>query len=188
MLIRHADPTTDAAGCLDIYGPFAADSPASFEDGTPTLPNYEHRIERINRTHAFLVAEDSDGTIAGFAYAGTHRDRPAYRWTVEASVYLGERYRGRGLGKALYEPLFALIEEQGYRMVLAGITVPNAASEALHRGLGFEEVGVYKRIGWKAGDWRDVIWLARQLGPDTHESETPPSPGAPVRLAQPIEF
>jgi L-amino acid N-acyltransferase YncA len=188
MLIRHADPTTDAAGCLDIYGPFAADSPASFEDGAPGLRNYEHRIERINRTHAFLVAEDSDGTIAGFAYAGTHRDRPAYRWTVEASVYLGERYRGRGLGKALYEPLFALIEEQGYRMVLAGITVPNAASEALHRSLGFEEVGVYKRIGWKAGGWRDVIWLARQLGPDTHESETPPSPGAPVRLAQPIEF
>jgi L-amino acid N-acyltransferase YncA len=187
MLIRHADPLSDAAGCLAIYGPFAADSPVSFEDAAPTLPDFAHRIERINRTHAFLVADD-DGEIAGFAYAGPHRDRPAYRWTVEASVYISENHRGRGLGKALYEPLFALLEEQGYRMVLGGITTPNPASEALHRTLGFEDVGVYKRIGWKAGDWRDVIWLARQLGPTTHEGETPPSPGAPVRLAQPIEF
>jgi L-amino acid N-acyltransferase YncA len=187
MLIRHADPILDAAGCLRIYGPFAADSPTSFEDSAPNQAEFEQRIERIGRTHAYLVAEEN-GEIAGFAYAGPHRDRPAYRWTVEASVYLGERHRGRGLGRALYEPLFALLEEQGYRMVLAGITVPNPASEALHRSLGFEDVGVYRRVGWKAGDWRDVIWLARQLGPDTHESRTPRSPGSPVRLAQPIEF
>ena len=130
----------------------------------------------------------TDGEIAGFAYAGAHRERPAYRWTAEASVYLGERHRGRGLGRALYEPLFALLEEQGYRIILAGIAVPNPASVALHTSVGFEEVGVYRRIGWKAGDWRDVMWMSRQLGPDTHEAQTPPSPGAPVRLAHPIEF
>ena len=93
-----------------------------------------------------------------------------------------------GSGGHCTSPLFALLEEQGYRMVLAGITLPNPSSEGLHRAMGFAEVGVYKRIGWKAGDWRDVIWLARQLGPDTHEAEPPPSPGAPVRLAQPIEL
>jgi L-amino acid N-acyltransferase YncA len=187
MLIRHADPKTDAAGCLAIYGPFAANTATSFEDAPPTLAEYEHRIERIGRTHAFLVAEDA-GEIAGFAYAGVHRERPAYRWSTEVSVYLSERHRGRGLGRGLYEPLFALLEEQGYRTMLAGISIPNPASVALHRSLGFEDVGVYRRIGWKAGGWRDVMWLARQLGPDTHEAEAPPSPGAPVRLARPIEF
>jgi L-amino acid N-acyltransferase YncA len=187
MLIRHADPIKDAAGCLAIYGPFADDSPASFEHRAPTLHEFERRIERTNRTHAFLVAEDA-GEIAGFAYAGAHRERPAYRWTAEVTVYLDERHRGQGLGRALYEPLLALLQEQGYRTVLAGIAIPNPASVALHTSLGFVEVGVYRRIGWKAGDWRDVIWLARQLGPDTHEAQTPPSPGAPVRLVQPIDF
>ena len=149
-------------------------------------PSSSAASNAASRTHAFLVAENG-GEIAGFAYAGAHRERPAYRWTAEASVYLSERYRGRGLGRALYEPLFALLEEQGYRTVLAGIAIPNPASVALHASLGFEEVGVYRRVGWKAGDWRDVMWMARQFGPDTHEAQAPPSPGAPVRLAQPIE-
>ena len=187
MLIRHADPSADAAGCLAVYAPFADETAISFEDRAPTLSEFQQRIERIGRTHAFLVAED-DGEIAGFAYAGTHRDRPAYRWSAEASVYLGERYRGRGLGRALYEPLFALLAEQGYRVILAGIAVPNDASVGLHRALGFKDVGTYRRIGWKAGAWRDVIWLALQLGPDTEETEPPPSPGPPARLARPIDF
>jgi phosphinothricin acetyltransferase len=187
MLIRHADPLAHAAGCLAIYGPFADQTASSFEEQAPALPEFQQRIERINRTHAFLVAVD-DGEIAGFAYAGTHRERPAYRWSAEVSVYLGERHRGQGLGRALYEPLLALLAEQGYRMILAGITLPNEASLGLHRALGFDEVGVYRRIGWKAGAWRDVIWLALQLGPDTHETNAPPSPGAPARLAQPIEI
>lgn len=187
MLIRHADPD-DAAGCLAIYGPFADDTPVSFEERAPSLAQFRRRIERVTRTHSFLVAVDTDGTIAGFAYAGVHRERPAYRWTAEVSVYLGAHHRGRGLGRALYEPLFALLQEQGYHMVLAGVTVPNPASVGLHRALGFEEVGVYRRVGWKAGAWRDVMWLARRLGPADGEDRTPPSPGAPVRLARPIEL
>jgi phosphinothricin acetyltransferase len=186
MLIRHASPD-DAAGCLEIYSPFADETAISFEDHAPSLADFRHRIERVGRTHAFLVAEDSD-RIAGFAYAGVHRERPAYRWACEVSVYLGDRYRGRGLGRALYEPLFALLEAQGYRTLLAGISMPNPASVALHTSLGFEEVGLYRRIGWKAGAWRDVIWLALQLGPETHETQPPRSPGTPVRLTEPIEL
>lgn len=186
MLIRHAEPR-DAVGCLDVYAPFVEGSPTSFEEQTPSLGEYTRRIERITRTHAFLVAED-DGVIAGFAYAGVHRERPAYRWAAEVTVYIGDGYRRRGLGRALYEPLFALLEEQGYRTLLAGITVPNDASIGLHLACGFEQVGVYRRIGWKAGAWRDVAWLARQLGPDTFEDAAPASPGSPVRLAQPIQL
>ena len=184
MLIRHATPE-DAAGCLEIYAPFADDTAISFEHEAPSLAEYTQRIVRVNRTHAFLVAEDA-GRIVGFAYAGVHRERMAYRWTCEVSVYLGPTHHGRGIGRALYENLFTLLEQQGYRVLLAGVTVPNPSSVGLHRSLGFEEVGVYRRIGWKAGDWRDVMWLARRLGPETHESELPPPPGPPVRLAEPI--
>jgi L-amino acid N-acyltransferase YncA len=186
MLIRHATPE-DAAGCLDIYGPFVDGTAVSFEHERPSESDYAHRIERVSRTHAFLVAED-DGKVVGFAYAGVHRERHAYRWASEVSVYLGPDHRGRGLGRALYEPLFALLQEQGYRMLLAGITLPNPASVGLHRSLGFQDIGVYRRIGWKAGSWRDVMWLARQLGHETEDPQEPPSPGAPARLAQPIEL
>ncbi|MGH2860809.1 MAG: GNAT family N-acetyltransferase [Solirubrobacteraceae bacterium] len=186
MLIRHAKPE-DAAGCLAVYGPFADGTAISFEREAPSLDEYRQRITRVSRTHAFLVADERE-RIAGFAYAGVHRERLSYRWTCEVSVYLGEGFRGRGLGRALYQALFPLLEAQGYRMMLAGISLPNPASVALHRSLGFDEVGVYRRIGWKAGGWRDVIWLARQLGAATHETELPPPPGPPVRLAQPLEL
>ncbi len=186
MHIRHAQPS-DAEGCLAIYGPFAADTAVSFEDEAPSAQEFQRRIERVTRTHCFLVAVDDD-EIAGFAYAGMHRERGAYRWATESSVYIAESHRGQGLGHALCEALFALLQEQGYRTVLAGITVPNPGSVALHRALGFEQVGTYRRIGWKAGEWRDVVWLALQLGPDTQEQQTPASPGAPVRLAYPIEL
>ncbi len=184
MVIRHAQ-ADDAAGCLAIYAPFAEASAVSFEGPAPSKLEFAQRMERIARTHSFLVADDA-GRIAGFAYAGVHRERAAYRWAAEVSVYLGENYRGRGLGRELYEPLFALLEDQGYRSLLAGISLPNPASLRLHESLGFTEVGTYRRIGWKAGAWRDVVWLARQLGDDTFETEPPPPPGPPVRLAAPI--
>ena len=84
MLIRHATPE-DAAGCLDVYAPFADDTAISFEQQAPSLAEYTQRIIRVSRTHAFLVADD-DGNIAGFAYAGVHRGRLAYRWSCEVSV------------------------------------------------------------------------------------------------------
>jgi phosphinothricin acetyltransferase len=184
MLIRHATPE-DAAGCLDVYAPFADDTAISFEQQAPSLAEYTQRIIRVSRSHAFLVADD-DGNIAGFAYAGVHRGRLAYRWSCEVSVYLDAAAQGRGLGRALYQTLFALLERQGYRMLLAGVALPNPASVGLHRSLGFAEVGIYRRIGWKAGAWRDVMWLARPLGAERHETEMPPPPGPPVMLSEPV--
>ena len=185
MVIRHADPD-DAAGCLAIYSPFVETSAVSFEDSTPPVEQFRQRILRSSRSHAFLVAQDA-GLIAGFAYAGPHRERTAYRWAAEVSVYLGERHRGQGLGRALYENLFSLLEQQGYRTLLAAIALPNPASVALHRALGFTEVGVFKEIGWKLGAWHDVLWLARRLGPGEQPvGVRPRSPGPPVRLAAPV--
>ncbi len=187
MLIRHADPAQDAAACLEIYARYVDGSAASFEETVPSLNEFSQRIARISRTHAFLVAQDGE-RIAGYAYAGSHRERAAYRWTAETTVYLNPEYHRRGLGRALYAALLPLLERQGYRLLLAGITQPNPASVALHAAVGFEDVGVYRRAGWKAGAWRDVLWMARQLGPETSETQMPPAPGPPQRLPAPIEL
>jgi phosphinothricin acetyltransferase len=187
MQVRHAVAERDAAACLEIYSRFVDDSPVSFEEQSPSLSEFSQRIERLTRTHAFLVADDG-GRVAGYAYAGPHRDRPAYRWATEATVYIAPASHRRGIGGALYGTLFELLEGQGYRSVLAGITVPNDGSVGLHRACGFEDVGIYRRIGWKAGAWRDVLWMAKQLGADTFEPDPPASPGPPVHLARPIEF
>lgn len=187
MLIRHAEPERDAPGCVAVYGPFVEDSPVSFEEEVPSVEEYARRIERLNRTHAFLVADDG-GRLAGFAYAGPHRERAAYRWSCEATVYLDPAYHRRGLGRALYSHLFGLLEARGYRTVVAGVTVPNDASIGLHQACGFIQIGIFPGIGWKAGSWRNVAWLYRPLGPVTESAVEPPSPGPPVRLPAPIEL
>lgn len=103
--------------------------------------------------------------VVGFAYATTHRTRPAYRWTAETSVYVSSAHQGCGVGRELYEALLELLRRQRLQVACAGITLPNDASVALHEALGFERVGVYRRIGYKAGAWRDVGWWQMFLGP-----------------------
>lgn len=140
------------------------DSAISFEESVPDAAEFARRIERMRATHSFLVAED-EGGVVGFAYGGPHRERPAYRWATEVSVYIEERVRRQGVGRALYANLLPLLAGRGYVTALAGITIPNAASVALHEALGFERVGVYRQIGFKAGAWRDVGWWQKSLQP-----------------------
>ena len=158
MEIRNADPDRDAAACAAIYAPFVRDTAVTFEETPPGQQAFADRIERLSETHVFLVAEDETGITAGFAYGGPHRERVAYRWSTEVSVYLDPRYHRRGLGRALYAELFPLLAGRGFHVALAGITLPNPASVALHEACGFTPVGVYRAIGWKAGAWRDVGW------------------------------
>ena len=118
--------------------------------------------------------------LAGYAYAAEHRDRASYRWAADVTVYVGEGWRGRGVGRALYGALLPLLARQGLQIACAGITLPNDASVALHERFGFELVGVYRRIGWKLGSWRDVGWWQLELLP---ASEDPPAEvRAPSRL------
>jgi phosphinothricin acetyltransferase len=179
LLIRHADPARDAAACAEIYAPYVRDSAVSFELSPPTPAEFAERIERISRTHPFLVAE-REGGLAGYAYACPHRERAAYRWAAEVAVYVAAPDRRHGVGRALYQDLFELLARQGLRMACAGITLPNDASVALHEACGFRLVGTYRRIGWKAGAWRDVAWLQRELGAPSDEE--PAEPGPPARL------
>jgi phosphinothricin acetyltransferase len=163
MVIRHADSARDAEAIANIYAPFVADTVISFEDMAPAPAEMADRIERLAKTHAWLVAEDA-GEILGYAYACPHRERAAYRWTTEVTVYVDPRHQRRGVARRLYEALLARLADQGYRIALAVIALPNDASVALHEACGFELVGVYRAIGFKFGSWWDVGWWQLDLG------------------------
>ncbi len=156
--IRPAQPA-DADACARIYGPYVRDSVASFEE---TAPDAAEIARRMERAWCWLVAETA-GRIVGYAYGTPHRERHAYRWTADVTVYLDQSAHRRGIGRALYEELFARLRECGIWTLCAGIAEPNPASTALHRSVGFEPVGTYRRIGWKAGAWRDVTWYELHL-------------------------
>jgi L-amino acid N-acyltransferase YncA len=162
--VRDATPT-DAAACAAIYAPYVADTAITFEEDAPTAAEMAARIAAAQQAHAWLVLED-EGLVGGYAYAGPYKSRAAYRWSCEVSVYLDPGFHGRGAGRALYETLFDRLAARGYRMLVAGMALPNEASVGLHRALGFETVGTYRRIGWKHGAWRDVLWMQRPLGDD----------------------
>jgi L-amino acid N-acyltransferase YncA len=180
-VIRHADPERDGGACATIYAPYVAGAATSFEEEAPDADDFAERIERVSATHPWLVAERG-GRVVGFAYAAPHRARPAYRWTAETSVYVAGGHQGNGVGRDLYEALLGLLRAQGMHVALAGITQPNPGSEALHRALGYEPVGTYRRIGYKAGAWRDVSWWQLVLSDGAAGDGPPPEPRPPQRL------
>jgi len=155
--------SADAAACAQIYRPYVEDTAVSFETEPPSAADMAARVTGSIR---WLVAVDADDTVIGYAYASGHRERAAYRFACDVSVYVGPGSAGRGVGRGLYEALLAGVEEQGYRMACAGIALPNPASVGLHTALGFRPVGTYERIGWKHGAWHDVHWMQRDLGGD----------------------
>lgn len=153
----------DAEVCARIYAPYVTGTAITFETDPPPAPELARRIAAAARTHAWLVLE-SDGAVVGYAYGGPYKARAAYRWSCEVSVYLERGRRRTGGGRLLYEALFTRLAERGFRTAVAGMTLPNEASAGLHRALGFEPVGTFRRIGWKHGAWHDVAWLQRPIG------------------------
>jgi L-amino acid N-acyltransferase YncA len=153
----------DASVCAAIYAPYVRETAVSFEGEPPTPVQMAERIAAALSTHAWVVLED-EGRVVGYAYGGQHQKRVAYRFSCDVSVYVEWGRRRTGSGRALYEALFERLAARGYRMAVAGMTLPNEASAGLHRAMGFEPVGVYRRIGWKLGAWHDVAWLQRPLG------------------------
>ena len=168
----RAATADDAAACAAVYAPHVTGSAVSFETEPPSPEEMAKRIAAASRAHAWLVLEQ-DGRVAGYAYGGPYRSRPAYRWTCETSVYVHRDRRRAGAGRALYDALLLRLAERGYRTAVAGMTLPNDASVALHRALGFEAVGTYRRVGRKLGAWHDVGWMQRSLGPEDAEVREP---------------
>lgn len=163
-VIRSAS-IADASAIQAIYAPFVERSAISFEDNPPSVEEMARRIARSLEAYPYLVAERA-GKIVGFAYAGPHRTRSAYRWSVDVSAYVAIAAQRSGLGRALYHELFSRLADRGYHAAFAGIALPNPASIALHQALGFEPVGVYREVGFKFGRWHDVSWWQRLLTSD----------------------
>lgn len=172
MRLRAATPG-DCAAIAEIYAPFVTGSAVSFETEPPGEAAMRVRIEASGELYPWIVGESEDGRLLGYAYAARFRDRPAYRFTVETSVYLRSDAVGRGLGRRLYEPLLATLEAQGFTQAIAAITLPNAASVRLHEKLGFAPAGVYRQVGWKLGGWHDVGLWQRALAKAGDPPEEP---------------
>mgnify|MGYP001546064594 CR=1 FL=1 len=165
----------DAAAIATVYAPYVRDTIISFETEAPDAAEMSARIERVGARHPWLTAR-SGGRVVGYAYACENRSRLAYRWSVDAAVYLDASAQRKGIGSALYGRLFALLHAQGYVNAFAGISLPNAASVALHEAMGFTPIGIYRNVGYKLGAWRDVGWWQLAL------SEPPRRPGEPIRI------
>jgi L-amino acid N-acyltransferase YncA len=167
----------DAESVLEIYGPICESSPISFEIQSPTVVETRDRIRSVLTVFPWLILE-KPGKILGYAYAGRHRERAAYRWSVDVTVYVRQGARRNRVGTALYTALLELLRIQGFYRAYAGITLPNPASIRLHEKLGFRPVGIYHRVGYKLGAWHDVQWMEVALGAENA------NPAEPITISE----
>jgi phosphinothricin acetyltransferase len=173
--IRIARPG-DARDIQAIYAPYVRDTVISFELDPPSVEEMARRVAGIVPLFPWLVW-DEGGRIAGYVYASRHRERLAYQWSVDVTAYVHPDFRRRGVGRALYLELLRLLRQQGFFNAYGGITLPNAASVALHESVGFVPFAVYRGVGYKNGRWHDVGWWACRL------AELPPDPAVPRPFA-----
>ena len=172
----------DAAAIAAIYAPSITGGVASFELIPPDAEEMARRMTGILPAHPWLVCEHA-GRVTGYVYASQHLARAAYQWSANVSAYIDADFHRRGLGRALYASLFALLRLQGFYNVYGGITLPNPGSVGLHETMGFRLVGVYRGIGYKMGRWHDVGWWHLELQP---KPATPPA--APLNLAAAMQL
>jgi phosphinothricin acetyltransferase len=181
MQIRMAREE-DAGEIAAIYQPSVTEGATSFEVTPPDASEMARRIRSLLAFAPWLVSSDdlpgAGGGLLGYAYASPHNERPAYRWSVNVTVYVHAAHHRRGVGRALYRTLFDLLRLQGFYVAHAGITLPNAGSVGLHESLGFRPVGVYPAVGWKLGAWRDVGWWQLPL------QARPATPAPPLSHAE----
>ncbi|MGI8403112.1 MAG: GNAT family N-acetyltransferase [Gemmatimonadaceae bacterium] len=162
--VIRAATLDDAPRIAEIYAPAVVERVTSFELVAPGAEEMGSRLTRTLAHYPWLVCE-LDGRVIGYAYASTHNERAAYRWSVDVAVYVGGEVHRRGVGTALYASLFEVLALQNIRNVYAGITLPNAASEGMHSRAGFRLVGTYHHVGYKFGAWHDVAWFERAILP-----------------------
>lgn len=162
MKIRFATPD-DASSLLAIYTPYVTDTAITFELTPPTLSDFTQRIATISADFPYLVAEDTDGTVLGYAYASPYKSRSAYDWTVELSIYVNQTARHQGIGRALYDALEDQLIQRGFVNFLACISLPNDSSISFHQKRGYEQVAHFKQVGYKFDRWHDIIWMQKRV-------------------------
>jgi phosphinothricin acetyltransferase len=152
----------DADEVLSVYRYYTDNTAVSFEYEAPTKDEYIQRIITNTEKYPWLVCLHNN-KIIGFAYASTHRYRAAYQWSPESTIYFAPDFHTKGIGRIIYETLFLLLKLQGYYNLFAGVTLPNEKSVGFHRALGFKEVGIFKNIGYKHGNWHHTHWFQIDL-------------------------
>lgn len=167
LVIRDAT-ALDGAAVARIYAPYVTDSAVTFETEPPDAAEMAARIDRAQEAHAWLVGT-VDGRLVGYAYAGAFRGRRAYARTAETSIYLSPSVAGHGVGTLLYAALLDRLRHLGYGTAVGGMTPPNPGSAALHRSLGFVQVGAFTRVGRKFGRWHGCDWWELALTDDVEE-------------------
>jgi L-amino acid N-acyltransferase YncA len=167
---------SDAGAILTIYAPIVTETPISFELQPPSAMEMRRRIADTLTTLPWIVCEGEE-TVMGYAYGSRHRERAAYQWSVDVSVYVAADMRRRGVGRTLYDALFSILRELGYYTAFAGIALPNPASVKFHEAVGFRPVGVYRNVGFKLGKWHDVGWWGSPL------RKYDQNPGAPRAMS-----
>ncbi len=155
--IRHATQD-DAADIAAIYNPYVQETVISFEEQPVSPAEMASRIAAVYEDGLPWLVAEQDGLLLGYAYASKWRVRPAYRHSVESSVYLAQAARGLGLGGQLYSALIEALRASGKHTVIGGIALPNPASEALHAKLGFKPAALFEQTGFKQGRWIDTAY------------------------------
>lgn len=161
--IRAASPL-DAAAICAIYNHYVATTTISFEEDAVAVADMAQRIADVTAAELPWLVAEIDGKVAGYAYATKWRVRPAYRHSVESSVYLAPAMIGQGLGRALYVALLEALRRRDLHLVIAGIALPNEASVGVHEKLGFRKVAHFTEVGQKFGRWIDVGYWELKLG------------------------
>jgi L-amino acid N-acyltransferase YncA len=177
-IIRLAEEK-DYQTILAIYTPFIIETAFTFDCDVPSLAEFSKKVEHTLLNFPWLVCE-LDNRVVGYAYASKHRDRSAYEWSAESSVYVSSDLHQKGVGRSLYAVLFELLNIQGLVNVYAGITLPNIKSEKFHETIGFRTVGTYSNIGYKLGHWHSVKWMELSLSKHS-DSPRKPIPFSEIR-------
>ena len=181
MRIRPATPN-DAVKLLDIYAPYVTDTAITFEYEVPTLEEFRRRIEHISKKYPYLVAEE-DGDIVGYVYASSFKERDAYQWAVETSIYVDKNKKRKGIGRKLHDALEATLKQQGILNLNACIAfLPDDRLQAMgneqwtsdpyltldsvhfHEHMGYQKVAHFHQCGKKFGKWYDMIWMEKIIG------------------------
>lgn len=160
----------DAEGVLSIYTPYVTETSVTFDYDVEEAKVFCQKIDEMLKEFPWVIAEH-EGRIIGYAYAKRHRDRAAYNWCAESSIYVHADFHGKGLAKLLYEALLEILEAQNTINVYAGIAQPNEGSTMFHIKMSFTPVGVYKKVGFKNHQWHDVLWVHKLLKKHVEEPE-----------------
>jgi phosphinothricin acetyltransferase len=161
----------DAGQLLEIYAPYVTDTAITFEYEVPTLEEFRHRITNTLKKYPYLVAENEEGKLMGYAYASAFKERAAYNWAVETSIYIRQGETGNGLGRLLHDALVEELQQMGILNMCACISAPRDTDPYLtdnsiqfHSHLGYRMVGRFLQCGYKFGRWYDMVWMEMHIG------------------------